>query len=281
MWRLIVFWLVMLCSGGAVCADTGPIRIGITPAIVHDEYLLMMDLRQYLERKTGRFVELLSRNSYRDTIDMVKHDELDFAWVSAYPFVYLQQNFHARLLAMPLLDGRPAFRAYLIVPAGDKTTSSLLDLQGKFFAYADPYSYTGHLVPRYELRHAGKDPATFFAKTFFSSGHKRAVKAVASGLADGAYVDSFVWDSLAILDPGLTAQTRIVTRSAECGSPPIIASQRVSERDFTDLRRVMLAMSADPEGIKLLKRLHIDGFVAGDPKAFDEVARIMRAMGEL
>jgi len=280
-WRVVAFWLLVTCCSQAVAVEPAPIRIGITPAIVHDEYLLMMDLRQYLERKTGRFVEFIPRNSYRETIDLIKHDELDFAWVSAYPFVYLQHNFKARLVAMPVLDGRSSFRAYLIVPAADKTTSSLLQLEGKFFAFADPYSYTGYLVPRYELRQAGKDPRTFFAKTFFAWGHKRVVKAVASGLADGAYVDSFVWNSLAALEPELTAQTRIVAQTSECGSPPIVASRKVSGRDFTALRRVLLEMSADPEGVKLLKRLRIDDFVAGDPKAFAEVARIMQIMGDI
>jgi len=95
-----------------------PIRIGITPAIVHDEYLLMMICASIWSGKPGASVELASRNSYRDTIDMVKQDELDFAWVSAYPFVYLQQNFHARLLAMPFSTGAPLSRAYLIVAGG-------------------------------------------------------------------------------------------------------------------------------------------------------------------
>ncbi|HZV54198.1 MAG TPA: PhnD/SsuA/transferrin family substrate-binding protein, partial [Rhodocyclaceae bacterium] len=68
---------------------------------------------------------------------------------------------------------------------------------------------------------------------------------------------------------------------SECGSPPIVASRKVSDRDFTALRRVLLEMSADPDGAKLLKRLRIDNFVAGDPKAFAEVARVMHIMGDI
>jgi phosphonate transport system substrate-binding protein len=281
MWRTLILLLVTALLPVVAVADSGPLRIGITPAIVHDEYLLMMDLREYLETKTGRVVDLVPRNSYRQTIDLIKHDQLDFAWVSAYPYVYLRQYFGARLVAAPLLKGHPYFRAYLIVPAKDKTTTSLLQLEGKFFAFADPYSYTGYLVPRYELQQAGKDAGAFFAKTFFTSGHKKVVRAVASGLADGGYVDSYVWDTLARFEPALTAQTRVVTRSADCGSPPIVASAKVGERDFTVLRRVLLGMSADPQGAKLLKRLNMDGFVAGDPKDYAEVLRVMQVLGEI
>jgi phosphonate transport system substrate-binding protein len=279
--RAVILWLIAVLSSVTAMAQSTPIRIGITPAIVHDEYFLLMDLRGYLEKKTGRVVELVPRNSYRQIIDLMKHQELEFAWVSAYPFVYLRHHFQARLLAAPVLNGRPYFRAYLIVPTEDRTTTSLLQLEGRLFAFADPYSYTGYLVPRYELRQVGKVAGTFFAKTFFTWGHKKVIRAVASGLADGGYVDSFVWDSLAISEPALTAQTRIVSRSTEYGSPPIVASRSVSDEDFAMLRRVLLEMAADPEGAKLLKRFNMDGFVAGDPQAYSEVARIMRLMGEI
>jgi phosphonate transport system substrate-binding protein len=272
--------LTALLSAAAL-ADAGPMRIGLTPAVVHDEYIVMMDLRRYLEQKTGRVVDLVPRNSYRQTIDMIKRDQLDFAWVSAFPFVYLRKNFHGRLLAAPVLNGSPHSHAYLIVPAADKGTTGLLQLEGKFFAFADPYSYAGYVLPRYELRQAGREAGTFFAKTFFTWGHKKVIRAVASGLADGGYVDSFVWDSVAKIEPALTAQTRIVARSVPYGSPPLAASRKVSEQDFAALRRALLEMAADPEGAKLLKRLNMDGFVAGDPKAYAEVERIMKVMGEL
>ncbi len=276
-----IFGLLTVFLSATALADAGPMRIGLTPAVVHDEYILMMDLRRYLEQKTGRVVELVPRNSYRQTIDMIKRDQLDFAWVSAYPFVYLSKNFHARLLAVPVLDGSAHSYAYLIVPAADKSTTGLLQLEGKFFAFADPYSYTGYVLPRYELRQTGREAGTFFAKTFFTWGHKKVIRAVASGLADGGYVDSLVWDSVARIEPALTAQTRIVARSVPHGSPPLVASRRVSEQDFAALRRALLEMAADPEGAKLLRRLNMDGFVAGDPKAYAEVERIMKVMGEL
>ena len=75
-----------------------PIRFGITPAIVHDQYGVLDDWRVYLERKLQRKVEFVSRDSYRDTIDLLKQKKIDFAWVSTYPYVYLAQQRYARLL---------------------------------------------------------------------------------------------------------------------------------------------------------------------------------------
>jgi phosphonate transport system substrate-binding protein len=257
------------------------VRIGVTPVILHDEYAAMLMFRQYLEKRTGWSVELVPRSSYRQTIDMVKRGELDFAWVSAFPYVYLRRQAKVRIVAMPVLDGSPTFRAYLIVPAEDQTTHSINELEGKIFAYADPYSHTGYVFPRYEILLAGKDARKFFTRTFFTFGHKNVIRAVASGLADGGSVDSFVWDSLAQLRPELVAKTRIVSRSADFGSPPIVAGPAVKPHDLETLRKVLLQMSSDPDGVAVLKRIRMDGFVAGDPGAFSAVEAMMHATGDL
>lgn len=277
---LVVWFLLTGVSGSSLAAD-GPIRIGVTPAILHDQYQVMMDLRLYLQDKTGRVIDLVPRNSYRQTIDLMKRGQLDFAWVSSFPYVYLHDYLNVRLLAVPLLHGRPTYRAYLIVPASDKETRGIAQLKGKIFAYADPYSHTGYVLPRHDVLRLGAEPDKFFARTFFTFGHKKVVRAVASHLADGGSVDSFVWDSLAMTHPELTAQTRIVTRSEEFGAPPIVASAAAKEEDFSALRKALLGMVADADGAKLLKKMNVDGFTAGDPAMYDAVEHMMREVGSL
>jgi phosphonate transport system substrate-binding protein len=285
-WRALPVFLgaalaLVLVAASPARGDAAPVRFGLTPAIVHDQYGLMDDLRRYLERRLKRPVEMVSRDSYRDAMDLLEKRKLDFAWVSDYPFVYLEHYRHARLLLTPLYRHAPYYRAYLIVPNDDTTTRSLLDLRGKVFAYADPYSNSGYLVPRFELHRAGFAAPTFFRKTFFTLAHRRVVESVAAGLADGGYVDGFVWDTLALIEPGLTAKTRIVTRSPEFGFPPIVAQYQLDGALAAQVQQVFLGMAHDPDGAALLKRLNLDGFIAGRPELYATVARMMRTMGEL
>jgi phosphonate transport system substrate-binding protein len=279
--RIASLWIAGMLGLATALADPLPLRIGLTPIIAYDRVALTEDLRKYIESKLGRRVEFVRRDSYRQAIDLLAQDQLDCAWVSVYPYVYLQHHYNLRLLATPVYRGRPFFRGYLIVPAEDTATGSLLQLEGKVFAFADLYSFTGYLLPRYELHEAGKDAASFFAKTFFTRGHKRVVQAVASGLADGGYVDSYIWDTLAATEPQLAAKTRVVEMSALHGFPPLVAGRKMSSRDFADVRRILLEMSSDPEGKRLLGRLSLDGFVAGDPAWYAEAARMMRVMGDI
>lgn len=276
-----VLWLVLLIllPGPARGGDQAspPIRFGVTPAIVHDQYGVLDDWRIYLERKLQRKVEFVSRDSYRETIDLISQKKLEFAWVSTLPYVYLNRRHYASLLATPLFRGRPYYRAYFIVPASDTRSTSLLDLEGKVFAYADSYSNTGYLVPRSLLRQFGKDENTFFRKTFFTWSHRKVIVAVTEGLADGGSIDSFVWDTLSGIQPELTKQTRIVAKSEEYGFPPIVVNSSVSKQDGTAMRKVLIDMVRDQDGIALLRRLNIDGFIGGDSTLYEKVARLQRS----
>ena len=149
------------------------------------------------------------------------------------------------------------------------------------FAYADLYSNTGYLVPRSLLRQAGKDENSFFRKTFFTWSHRKVVMAVAEGLADGGSIDSFVWDTLSVIRPELTSQTRIVAESEEYGFPPIVANVATSRQEVAAMLGALTGMAGDPDGNVLLKRLNIDGFIRGNSRLYERVVEMQRVFGEL
>ena len=254
------------------------IRFGLTPAYVHDRHALMAEWRRYLEARLGVSVEFLPRNSYRETMDLLHQSRLDFAWLCDYPFLYLKDL--VRLLAVPLNRGRPYYRAYLLVHADNPKAKSMADLKGAAFAYSDPYSNTGYLVPRYTIKQLGEDPQTFFRKTFFTWSHRKAVEAVASGMAEGSSMDSYVWDTLTRIKPDLTSRTRIVGASPEYGFPPFAAHRSVSAEDFASMQRVLLDMPKDAVGRGILEQLGLDGFIPGERRLYDGVVAMMRAFGE-
>ena len=271
--------LVVPRFGKPVWASHGRVRFGMTPAFLHDQHSLLEDWRFYMTRQLGKKVEFTQRDSYRETMDLLRLNQLDFAWVCDYPYLHLRHLL--RLLVVPIYRGEPVYHSYLIVSAKDRETESIADLQGKLFAYADPYSNSGYLVPRYQIHLLGEDPASFFRKSFFTWSHRKVVEAVALGLAQGGAVDSFVWDTLATLEPELTGRTRIVWRSPGYGFPPMVAQVRnVDESDFTEMRQLLLNMPEDREGRRLLKRLNLDGFGVGEPGLYDSVAEMMRVFGE-
>ena len=250
----------------------------MTPAFLHDQHALLAEWRVYLEARLNRPVEFVQRDRYRETMDLLQQQKVEFAWICDYPYVMLKKEL--RLVAVALNEGKPTYRSYLIVPARDTTTHHVNDLKGTVFAYADPHSNTGYLVPRFEIKESGKNPETFFKRTFFTWSHRKAIDAVAIGLAQGAAVDSFVWDALSKVHPEITGKTRIAWQSEEYGFPPIVAQSSVPEADFLLMQDVLLNMKNDAHGRVLLERLKLTGFIAGSPKLYDRVAEMMRLFGE-
>lgn len=252
------------------------VRIGLTPVFLDDQVAFLNAWRNYLSARLGRPVVFVQKGSYREVVDLLRQDGLDFAWLCGYPFVRYRSQM--RLLAVPLYKGAPRYQSYLLVPASDTRTRSLLDLRGRIFAYSDPDSNSGCLYPQFKLLQARENPARFFARSFFTWGHRKVVEAVASGLAQGGAVDGYIWDTLQLLHPELIAKTRIVDRSPEFGFPPFVAQAAIAKRDFESVRQVLLGMASDPGGAGLLQRLNLDGFTQGDAALFESVANMMRVL---
>ena len=269
--------LALICTAPAMALDEPQpaLRIGLTPTFPNDQYRALEDWRRYLEQRLARKVEFVRRDSYIEAMDLLRLQKVDFAWICDYPFVFFKGQ--TKLLVVPMYKGRPYYRSYLIVPASDRDTRSIAQLKGQVFAYADPYSNTGYLTPRYELQKMGQDPSRFFSKTFFTWGHRKTIEAVAAGLAQGGAVSSHVWDTLAKVKPELTAETRIVAKSAEYGFPPFVARSAIGDTEFRGMQQALLAMGGDAHGRKLLAGLNLDGFVVGDPHVYDPVSRMMQA----
>lgn len=272
--------LALGCALPTIAAPRKSISIGFTPAFVHDQHALLEDWRRHMEQKLGWRVEIKQRDSYRETMDLLRLRQLDFAWVCDYPFLMLKDL--VKLLAVPLYKGQPLYRSFIIVPAGNRGlhVDGIKDLKNSVFAYADPLSNTGYLYPRYAIQQMGEEPRDFFRKTFFTWSHKKVVEAVALGIAQGGAVDSYVWESLERIDPALTRRTRIVEHSPEYGFPPFVAHRDTPPELFEQVRGFLLGMHLDPLGSDLLRRLNLDGFVKGDVRLYDGVARMMHAFGE-
>jgi phosphonate transport system substrate-binding protein len=272
--RRLLLALASVAVSPALAANGGAatVRIGLTPVFLDDQVSFLATWRDWFERRLGRPVTFVQRGNYREITDLLRTGKIDFAWVCGYP--YVRQKAEMRLVAVPLWRGQPLYQSYLIVPADDRETKTVLDLKGKVFAYSDPDSNSGYLYPQYLLATHDQRPAEFFSRTFFTWAHRKVVEAVGVGLADGGAVDGYVWETLAEGRPELTAATRIIARSPMLGHPPFVASRHVPSSEVARFQRVLLDMAAEPEGRDLLHRLSLDGFAPVPPGLYDGIARM-------
>jgi phosphonate transport system substrate-binding protein len=272
-WYSLVLLLLALTFATALnaaeLASKQPIRIGLTPVFLEYQGAFINEWRLYLESRLGKPVIFVQRGNYREIINMLHNERLDFAWVSGYPFV--RNKGDLRLVAVPLYHGEPLHQSYLIVPNSDHQTRSLGDLRKKIFAFSDPDSNSGYLYVVHLLSEQGDTPLSYFGKSFFTWSHLKVVEAVASGLAQGGAVDGYVWDTLALAHPELTSRTRILKKSPQFGHPPFVANRAVSKKQIVALQQALFRMSHDKEGLRLLKTLNLDGFTYSNARLYDTI----------
>ena len=256
-------------SSRAAESDT-PIRFGLTPVFLTSDVELLARLKAYLEHATGMPVALVTRRTYQEITALLVSRQLDAAWICGYPFV--AHRAELGLVAVPLWRGKPLYQSYLII-GRERPARMLMDLKGGIHAFSDPDSNSGFLVTRAALAEAGFRPETFFARTFFTYGHRNVIRAVASGLADSGSVDGYVYDVVAELEPSLTAPARILRTSEWLGFPPI-AAPRVPIHDgrLAALTTALLQMSQSRDGRAVLDMLRLDGFAAEETSLFDTIA---------
>ena len=228
------------------------------------------DLMREIGKRLGRRTVFLQRKTYAEVNRLLELKEVDLAFVCAGPYVEGRERFGMEILAVPVVDGKSSYKSLTIVHL-DSGIQTFGDLKGKRFAFTDPDSNTGHLVPQYILSRRGTTPEAFFSETFFTNSHDNAIRAVAIGLADGASVDSLVWQFMKESDSTIAGMTRVVHESPRYGIPPVVVHPNLSDDVKLRLKEIFLTLDQDPETEPLLRKLRIDGFTAGKDADYDTV----------
>jgi phosphonate transport system substrate-binding protein len=252
-----------------------PLRVAvanvISPTGTLESYGALVD---YISEKLGRPVELIQRRTYAETNDLVRLGEVDIAFVCTSAYVLGHEEFGMELLVVPQVNQEIVYYSLLIVPSNSEA-NSMDDLRGTTFAFTDPLSNSGRLYPTSLLYQMGEDPETFFGRTFFTFSHDDAIQAVATGLADGAAVDSLVFQFTLSRQPDIGDRVRVIHKSPPFGIPPVVVGPLVSPQQRAELQDLFLGMGDDPMADLALRELDIDKFVLIGDTAYNSVRELL------
>jgi phosphonate transport system substrate-binding protein len=258
-------------------AEVLPLRLAVaaifSPQGTAESYT---GLANYLGQKLNRPVELIQRRTYAEVNELVEKKAVDLAFVCTSAYVDGHKQFGMELLAAPEVNQEHIYYSVLIVPA-NSPAQTMADLQNQVFAFTDPMSHSGRVYPTYLVQQLGSTPVQFFSQTFFTYSHDKAILAVAERIANGAAVDSLVLDYALQRDPLLAERIKIIHRSPPFGIPPVVVPPTLSPRQKAELRQILLEMSTDPAGQKILAELGFDRFTLLEDNAYDSARQIINA----
>jgi phosphonate transport system substrate-binding protein len=295
---LIFFILILLISGcinktekinlsavqdpGIVLNDSS-VKVAIASVVSPKEsYEYYDEMIQYISIKLGGNVKIIQRRSYQEINELIKYNEIDFAFVCGGAYVDGNSDFGMKLLVAPVVHGNTTYNSYIIVQNKSDYTS-LTNLRGKKFAFSDPLSNSGKLYPTYRLYLMNETPESFFGtdeqggnNSFFTYSHDNSIIAVAEQIAEGAAVDSLVYEDMKETRPDIIAQTRIIETSPPFGIPPVVVSKEIDPFLEKRLRNIFLDMDKDEEGKRILSMVKIDSFVNLNDSAYDSIREMRK-----
>jgi phosphonate transport system substrate-binding protein len=245
-----------------------------------DTFVYYRQLLDYIGRNLGRDVQFIQRKTYGEINELLGKGQIDLAFICSGPYVAGKEKYGFELLATPEVQKRHFYQSYLIVNKANHYRN-MNDLRGQVFAFTDPDSNTGKLVPTYWLSQMGERPETFFSKTIYTYSHDNSILAVAKSLVDGAAIDSLIWEYYHRKNPIFTSRTRIIRKSESYGIPPIVASSFLASDLKNRIRQVLFSMHRDPGGQNILNELMIDRFTSTQDAWYDSIRNIELKLASL
>jgi phosphonate transport system substrate-binding protein len=181
-------------------------------------------LRAKAEDILGVPTKLFAPADYNGVIEGLLGGNLDMAWLgaSAYAKVYLTNpNAVEPVLVKINTDGSMGYHSIGFARA-DSGIKSLEEMKDKVFAFGDPNSTSGFLIPSVEIPAAGfsMNKGEYFGDITFSGGHEQTIVGVFNGDYDagvtwadglGAWEDGYNSGALRkASDAGLVDMTQLV-----------------------------------------------------------------------
>jgi phosphonate transport system substrate-binding protein len=192
-------------SGAAAAQEITEFNIGILGGENAQDRMTSTEcLRVKTEELLGVPVKLFTPADYDGVIQGLLGGTLDYAWLgaSAYAKVYLTDPEAVDImLTKQNVDGSTGYYSIGFARA-DAGIATIEDAKGKVFAFADPNSTSGFLVPAAELSATYGKLEDYFSEVKMSGGHEQTVV----GVANGDFAAGVSWaDGLGNWEDGYTS----------------------------------------------------------------------------
>lgn len=247
MCRFVLSIICFLCVGmsavGAAEPAQTPLILAVHPYLQSEEIQKRFTpLADYLSKQLQRPVQVRIGRDYAQHVEAIGLNSVDIAFMGPSSFVLMQERYDAKpLLARIAIKGKPQLSGY-IVTSVNSTLRNLGDLRGKRFAFVDPDSTMGTIVPRYVMQQAGIELKTLASYQYLGS-HKNVALGVLGSDYDAGAIKSEVYDEMA--PRGL----RVLAKLPDVSEHLFVARSDMPDKQVAQLRQALLQLQGEAGGV--------------------------------
>ena len=124
------------------------LKVAISTMLSPSETFLYYEkLFSHIAKKINKPIEFKQRRTYEEVNTLLETNQVDLAFICSGAYIDMDNKSIAELIAIPVCDGKPLYRAYMIVH-NSSGIEKFEDLRGEsFFDYSDILYSFGRFVP--------------------------------------------------------------------------------------------------------------------------------------
>lgn len=225
-------------------------------------------LAKHIENKIGIPVKMQVSTDYAGMITAMQFKHVDLAYFGPKSYVEAAARANAEAVVMEVLeDGTQGYHGVIITRKGSGI-SNMEDAKGKVWAFTDPNSTSGTLVPTvYFVKTLNIDPEKYFSKVMYSGSHESSILAVKSGKVDIASTNDLDLERGNGKQWETEKDFKILWTSDLIPGSPMAYRKDLPESLKKAIQEAFLSYD-DKEGLKKLK---LKGFVATGDATYNPI----------
>ncbi len=271
---IVIFFLALTLNNLSFAQE--PLLLGVQPFLPYEKIEeKFAPLAAYLSDELDRPVVVRVGGSYQDHIDTIGRNQLDIAYIGSAPYVAMVKKYGRKPLIVCLeTDGSPFFKGMIIV-RNDHPAKSLADLGEGEFAFVNPHSTMGYLVPKVMLQ---QENPLFLAnhRYRFLKNHDNVALGVLAGDFEAGAVKEAVYQRFKSRGLKILATTPAIAEHL------FIVRSTLADSTINQLRAAMLKLNQDQTKQNVLKSIKtsITGFSLVQDDAYNSLRKILEQAAE-
>jgi phosphonate transport system substrate-binding protein len=269
---LMVTMALTACGGG----DEDVFKIGVIPAQTEGEMEVAMEkLQAVLAEKLDREVKLTVYPDYNGVVEAINYDKIDMAYLGPLTYVIANHESNAKAIVTQLINGEPFYHSYMITHVDNKWNSlddMIADVENVRFAFGDPSSTSGSLIPSIELKnqnvYSSEDEYSFKSVQFTGSHDATALTVQNKGVDVGA-IDSAIYDALIEAGSIDADKFKVIWKSDPLFQYPWAVHESTDEDTVKQLQEAFLSIN-DPV---ILEAFGASGFTIATDEDYEAIRK--------
>lgn len=287
-WLILILLSVISCTDrrADLGSDANPIKFFFVPSV--DVKVIENTagaVKKYLEANTPYKFKVVIPANFIAVVEAFGTARADIASLNTYGYMLAHDRYGAEARLTVIRYGESTYQGEFLARAGGPIRK-LEDLNGRKFAYVDPASVSGYMLPLKIFRERKIKPK----QTMFAMTHDNAVSMVYQGQVDGAAAfysppeKGIMQDARRLVKtqhPDVEEKVKILELTNPIPNDPIIFRKDMPEEMKKKIVEAMLKFAGTEEGKQaMVSWSSVNGLIPATDKDYDQVRDMMRALGK-